>query len=130
MGLTRTRTRCVSAPTGAGNLPFHIELSTVAQSRRYWITCCLQILEDMVGDTNKTFAGLSGMERQTKVVKHGDDHCKGCGREIIGRVIQAMDATWHPDCFVCSQCSKPVFQRGQDTYSVVNNQVGSWLVIR
>lgn len=33
-----------------------------------------------------------------------DDHlqCPGCGTLIIGRAMMALDAKWHPKCFVCS----------------------------
>lgn len=58
-----------------------------------------RILEDMVGDTNQTFAPIAGVERKQKVVKHGDDVCAGCGKSIVGRVVSAMDKTWHPDWY-------------------------------
>ena len=31
--------------------------------------------------------------------------CGKCGQFIIGRVIKAMNASWHPGCFKCESCS-------------------------
>lgn len=32
--------------------------------------------------------------------------CPGCGKPVLyGRTVNAMGKRWHPDCFVCSQCS-------------------------
>jgi len=33
--------------------------------------------------------------------------CAGCGRKISGSYIQAMDRTWHSECFKCAGCGKP-----------------------
>ncbi|XP_026128500.1 LIM and senescent cell antigen-like-containing domain protein 2 [Carassius auratus] len=30
--------------------------------------------------------------------------CRQCGEFIIGRVIKAMNSSWHPDCFCCDLC--------------------------
>ncbi|NXU63957.1 LIMS1 protein, partial [Horornis vulcanius] len=30
--------------------------------------------------------------------------CHQCGEFIIGRVIKAMNNSWHPDCFCCDIC--------------------------
>ncbi|KAJ5078989.1 lim domain family [Anaeramoeba ignava] len=30
--------------------------------------------------------------------------CTGCGKEIVGKVIQAMGSDWHPSCFRCTKC--------------------------
>lgn len=30
--------------------------------------------------------------------------CGKCGEFIIGRVIKAMNANWHPECFRCEDC--------------------------
>lgn len=32
--------------------------------------------------------------------------CAKCREFIIGRVIKAMNACWHPDCFTCERCDK------------------------
>lgn len=31
---------------------------------------------------------------------------------IIGRVIKAMNANWHPDCFTCELCNKQLADVG------------------
>ncbi|PAA71746.1 hypothetical protein BOX15_Mlig024389g1 [Macrostomum lignano] len=30
--------------------------------------------------------------------------CAKCGEFIVGRVIRAMQSSWHPDCFTCQLC--------------------------
>jgi len=32
--------------------------------------------------------------------------CGGCGGMIVGRVVSAMGARWHPRCFRCCMCSE------------------------
>ena len=32
--------------------------------------------------------------------------CGGCGGMIVGRVVSAMGARWHPGCFRCCMCSE------------------------
>lgn len=35
--------------------------------------------------------------------------CKGCGEEInIGTVLKALGGEWHPTCFKCCECQKPI----------------------
>ena len=34
------------------------------------------------------------------------------GEFIIGRVIKAMSATWHPQCFTCEMCHKELADQG------------------
>jgi len=38
--------------------------------------------------------------------------CGGCNEFIIGRVIKAMNVSWHPDCFVCATCQAPLADAG------------------
>jgi hypothetical protein len=33
--------------------------------------------------------------------------CARCGEVVIGRVVSAMDKTFHPECFICLACNKP-----------------------
>lgn len=33
--------------------------------------------------------------------------CKACKRPILGDVITALKGKWHPECFVCTGCSRP-----------------------
>merc|ERR1711962_1999975 len=38
--------------------------------------------------------------------------CQKCGEFIIGRVIKAMQSTWHPECFTCEMCHKELADLG------------------
>ncbi|XP_037075786.1 uncharacterized protein LOC119096898 isoform X2 [Pollicipes pollicipes] len=38
--------------------------------------------------------------------------CQQCNEFIIGRVIKAMNASWHPACFRCNMCSKELADLG------------------
>nr|XP_023017260.1 LIM and senescent cell antigen-like-containing domain protein 1 isoform X1 [Leptinotarsa decemlineata]XP_023017261.1 LIM and senescent cell antigen-like-containing domain protein 1 isoform X1 [Leptinotarsa decemlineata] len=38
--------------------------------------------------------------------------CNKCGEFIIGRVIKAMNASWHPHCFKCEMCSMELADTG------------------
>jgi len=59
-----------------------------------------------------------------------------CSEEfIIGRVIKAMNSSWHPNCFLCELCDAPLADAGfiksagrsllsDDFLSVDSNQLG------
>ncbi|CAH8820404.1 unnamed protein product [Trichobilharzia szidati] len=34
--------------------------------------------------------------------------CGKCHQPIIGKIIKAMNQTWHPNCFTCYHCKKPL----------------------
>lgn len=38
--------------------------------------------------------------------------CGKCGEFIVGRVIKAMNASWHPKCFTCEMCHKELADLG------------------
>ncbi|XP_049276959.1 LIM and senescent cell antigen-like-containing domain protein 1 isoform X1 [Anopheles funestus] len=38
--------------------------------------------------------------------------CNKCNNFVIGRVIKAMAANWHPQCFTCERCSIPLADSG------------------
>lgn len=38
--------------------------------------------------------------------------CNKCNEFIIGRVIKAMNANWHPECFTCEMCNKQLADVG------------------
>ncbi|OWF39258.1 LIM and senescent cell antigen-like-containing domain protein 1 isoform X2 [Mizuhopecten yessoensis] len=38
--------------------------------------------------------------------------CGKCGEFIIGRVIKAMNGSWHPNCFRCEICTGPLADAG------------------
>ncbi|KNC49927.1 uncharacterized protein AMSG_06232 [Thecamonas trahens ATCC 50062] len=37
--------------------------------------------------------------------------CAGCGNAAAGDVVDALDALWHPACFICSLCSSELGTR-------------------
>lgn len=47
--------------------------------------------------------------------------CNKCGEFVIGRVIKAMAANWHPQCFCCEGCGKELADCG-----FIRNQVYSF----
>ncbi|KFB37664.1 hypothetical protein ZHAS_00004904 [Anopheles sinensis] len=38
--------------------------------------------------------------------------CNKCNNFVIGRVIKAMAANWHPQCFTCERCAIPLADSG------------------
>ena len=51
--------------------------------------------------------------------------CNKCGEFVIGRVIKAMAASWHPQCFCCESCHKELADCG-----FIRNQVSCALKFR
>ncbi|KAK0085576.1 hypothetical protein PV325_004848 [Microctonus aethiopoides] len=47
--------------------------------------------------------------------------CGGCNRAIMENYISALNSQWHPDCFVCRDCKKPV--SGKSFYSMEGKPV-------
>ncbi|XP_055596923.1 paxillin-like isoform X6 [Uranotaenia lowii] len=47
--------------------------------------------------------------------------CNGCNRAIMENYISALNSQWHPDCFVCRDCKKPV--TGKSFYSMEGKPV-------
>ncbi|VDP88512.1 unnamed protein product [Echinostoma caproni] len=41
-------------------------------------------------------------------VKHVASRCAKCGSPVIGKIIKALDKSWHPYCFVCCYCKRPL----------------------
>jgi len=46
--------------------------------------------------------------------------CAGCGKEILDRVCNALDKSWHVACFTCTTCKQPfsgkIFEKGGKPY--------------
>jgi hypothetical protein len=42
------------------------------------------------------------------VAMPGQPVCKGCGHPILGSYLTALNATWHPEHFVCAACQRPI----------------------
>ena len=38
--------------------------------------------------------------------------CARCQEAILNKCVSALDATWHPECFACANCSKPFGEDG------------------
>ncbi|KAF9787956.1 hypothetical protein BJ322DRAFT_1046199 [Thelephora terrestris] len=53
-----------------------------------------------VNDGRKSVAELPTIRRG------GGLSCGGCGGMIVGRVVNAMGARWHPGCFRCCMCNE------------------------
>lgn len=47
------------------------------------------------------------------------EKCKGCKKPIEGKVIVALDGSWHPECFKCIKCKKPITD---ETFNVENGK--------
>jgi paxillin len=43
--------------------------------------------------------------RPQRATDHAPLTCAGCKQLIAGRIVNALDARWHPDCFTCQHCS-------------------------
>lgn len=52
--------------------------------------------------------------------KYGD-RCAACTEVIIGGVLQALDGLWHPNCFTCAHCLKPL--SGGENYFLENENI-------
>ncbi|WRT65392.1 uncharacterized protein IL334_002335 [Kwoniella shivajii] len=47
------------------------------------------------------------LPRQTRVRPEGSAIlCTGCDNAIIGRIVNAMNQRWHPQCFMCAECGE------------------------
>lgn len=53
-----------------------------------------------VGDMPEPSGGMP-------VPKPGADVCTGCGGALTLQALIALGSSWHPECFVCSICTKP-----------------------
>lgn len=51
--------------------------------------------------------GVSGQLKDGREWKATGPKCKHCDEVILGRVINAIGSTWHPEHFVCHACSQP-----------------------
>lgn len=54
--------------------------------------------------------GVSGMATHTpdgRPIQFNGPPCGHCGEVVIGKVVNALGKTWHPEHFVCCTCSQP-----------------------
>ena len=48
--------------------------------------------------------------------------CAGCKQPLgYGRFLSCLGKNWHPDCFVCNKCSKPIADREVNIGSTIYN---------
>lgn len=71
---------------------------------------CAQCFRPFQDDTFYEFEGRKYCEHDFHVLFA--PCCGKCGEFIIGRVIKAMNANWHPNCFRCEMCSKELADSG------------------
>jgi len=82
-------------------------------------------LAALMDETNAVFnqLGVSVSSGRKEKTPRKTETCAGCNKPIEGRVLGAMDKTYHPDCFTCSQCARPIEMSGQQgTFLVRNNE--------
>jgi len=51
---------------------------------------------------------LSSEMNQIGVDSEFKGQCSRCKKAILGQVVTALGKTWHPECFSCFQCRKPL----------------------
>jgi hypothetical protein len=39
---------------------------------------------------------------------HFAPHCDKCGQAVVGECVNTMQKSFHPHCFLCTQCKKPI----------------------
>ncbi|KAK7033051.1 flap endonuclease 1 [Favolaschia claudopus] len=54
-----------------------------------------------VSTAQRTLPARPPSERQRRGLA-----CGGCGGSIVGRIVNAMNLRWHPECFKCSVCNE------------------------
>lgn len=52
--------------------------------------------------------------------------CAGCNQSIQGQYMQALKRNWHPDCFRCGACGKPIKDRSFQEQDGTPFHVACW----
>jgi hypothetical protein len=47
---------------------------------------------------------LDDLERNGQIAKIGRGECTVCKRQVIGKLMEALNSNWHPECFTCKGC--------------------------
>ncbi|XP_065325100.1 leupaxin-like isoform X11 [Gordionus sp. m RMFG-2023] len=94
---------------------------------------------DQSNDNNKTDQLESENEDQFMALCREDyfalfaPRCRACANPILENFVSALDAKWHPDCFVCGDCHMPFgkgsfyeFKDQDDSLSSTNNNNFGW----
>ncbi|MBN3305842.1 PAXI protein, partial [Amia calva] len=64
-------------------------------------------------ECGKVFGSEGFLENEGKPYCHEDFYrlfapkCTGCGQPVKENYLSAVNGTWHPDCFVCTDCLTP-----------------------
>ena len=58
------------------------------------------------GPSVATNGGKKSVAELPTIRRDGGLSCGGCGGMIVGRVVSAMGAKWHPGCFRCCVCNE------------------------
>lgn len=56
--------------------------------------------------------------------------CNKCGEFVIGRVIKAMAASWHPQCFRCESCQKELADCGFIRNQVIHSMFFEYIQVK
>jgi hypothetical protein len=75
-----------------------------------------KVAEALLDETNQVFAplGVDAAMNKKQVTKKAQSTkvCGGCNKPLDGRAVVALEKLWHPNCFECSQCAKPIEDGG------------------
>lgn len=58
------------------------------------------------GGPSATVNGGKSVAELPTIRRDGGLSCGGCGGMIVGKVVNAMGARWHPGCFRCCVCNE------------------------
>lgn len=95
---------------------FCVSINVVVRFLIVFINCynfyfsCAQCFRTFQDGVFYEFEGRKYCEKDFRVLFA--PYCNKCGDIVIGRVIKAMQASWHPECFRCQLCSKELADSG------------------
>ncbi|XP_054165589.1 zinc finger protein 808-like isoform X3 [Oppia nitens] len=93
------------------NLP--IEGKPLIALGRQWHPNCFKCCQCAVPLSPNNFKEKDG---KPYCLKHFQElylpKCYGCKRPITDKIINALGKQWHPECFACVQCHKPLAEDG------------------
>lgn len=79
--------------------PYVSALGKIWHPEHFVCTKCTKTLQNcgFIEEKGKRFC-------QSCYESHFARQCKKCSKRIFGNSVNALDAFWHPDCFVCAVC--------------------------
>lgn len=48
------------------------------------------------------------MKHLEEEAKDEGNICNACNKVIMGKVLETSESKFHPECFVCGTCKKPI----------------------